>query len=77
MALYGGEWSASRPGRFTPRYPLDRRLGGPQDRSGLGNKSIKTHDITNTKGELHVLKFMQGPGEQQIDTLKTAEARAK
>jgi hypothetical protein len=37
--LDGGEWSASRPGRFTPRgkspwYPLDRRLGGPQTRSG-------------------------------------------
>jgi hypothetical protein len=33
----GGEGSASRPGRFTPgktRYPLYRRLGGPQDRSG-------------------------------------------
>jgi hypothetical protein len=34
----GGEWSASRPRRFTPggnrtRYPLDRRLGGPQNRS--------------------------------------------
>jgi hypothetical protein len=37
-ALVGGEWSDSRPGRFTPgkspRYPLDRRLGGPQNRSG-------------------------------------------
>jgi hypothetical protein len=35
----GGEWSASRPGLFTagenPRYPLDRRLDGPQNRSGL------------------------------------------
>jgi hypothetical protein len=35
----GGEWSASRFGVFTPRdtpsgYPLDRRLGGPQSRSG-------------------------------------------
>jgi hypothetical protein len=33
-----GEWSASRPDRFTPgeRAPvqLDRRLGGPQSRSG-------------------------------------------
>jgi hypothetical protein len=33
-ALGGGEWSASRPGRFAPgkktRYPLYRRLGGPQ-----------------------------------------------
>jgi hypothetical protein len=38
-ALNGGEWSASRPGRALPpgkdpRYPLDRRLGGPQSRSG-------------------------------------------
>jgi hypothetical protein len=38
-ALVAGECSASRPGRFTPgertpRYPLDRRLGGPQSRSG-------------------------------------------
>jgi hypothetical protein len=38
-ALDGGEWSASWPGRFTqpgetaPRYPLDRRLGGPHRRS--------------------------------------------
>jgi hypothetical protein len=36
--LDGGEWSASQPGRFTtggkiPRYPLDRRLVGPQSRS--------------------------------------------
>jgi hypothetical protein len=34
-----GEWSASRPGRALPpgkgpRYPLYRRLGGPQSRSG-------------------------------------------
>jgi hypothetical protein len=33
------DWSASRPGRFTrgwkgPRYPLDRRLGEPHNRSG-------------------------------------------
>jgi hypothetical protein len=37
-ALAGGEWSASRLGRFTPgkspHYPLDRRLGEPQSRSG-------------------------------------------
>jgi hypothetical protein len=39
--LERGEWSASRPGRALfpgkgPRYPLDRRLGGP--RSSLGTK---------------------------------------
>jgi hypothetical protein len=38
-ALDGGEWSASHPGCALPpgkepRYPLDRRLGGPQSRSG-------------------------------------------
>jgi hypothetical protein len=42
-ALDGGEWSASRPGRFTPQgkslsYPFDRRLGGPQSRSGRGGE---------------------------------------
>jgi hypothetical protein len=34
LALDGGEWSASCPGRFTlgkeSQYPLDRRLDGPQ-----------------------------------------------
>jgi hypothetical protein len=33
-----GEWSISRPGRFTPGkeplYPFNRRLRGPQSRSG-------------------------------------------
>jgi hypothetical protein len=37
-ALEGGEWSAARPGRSLPpgktRYPLYRRLGGLQGRSG-------------------------------------------
>jgi hypothetical protein len=38
-ALDGGEWATSRLGRALsrgkdPRYPLYRRLGGPQSRSG-------------------------------------------
>jgi hypothetical protein len=41
-ALEGGEWSAARPGRTLPpgktRYPLSRRLGGPQGRSGQVRK---------------------------------------
>ena len=41
-ALEGDEGSASRPGRSLPpgktRYPLYRRLGGPQDRSGQVRK---------------------------------------
>jgi hypothetical protein len=40
-ALDGGEWSVSRPGRALPQgkdppYPLHRRLGGSQSRSGHG-----------------------------------------
>jgi hypothetical protein len=40
-ALDEGEWSASRPSRFTPKetapqYSLERRLGGPQSQSGRG-----------------------------------------
>ena len=41
-ALEGGEKSASRPDRSLPpektRYPLYRRLGGPQGRSGQARK---------------------------------------
>ena len=49
-ALEGGEGSASRPGRFLPpgktRYPLYRRLGGPQGRSGqvLASTGIRSLD---------------------------------
>jgi len=43
-ALYGGEWSASRRGRFTPScYPLYRWLGGPQSRSGRGDEEKNSH----------------------------------
>ena len=41
-ALDGGGWSAVRPGRFNHgkeiRYPLYRRLGWTQDRSGRVRK---------------------------------------
>jgi hypothetical protein len=43
--LAGDEWLVSRSVRFTtgeraPRYPLDRRLGGPQSRSGGREEKI-------------------------------------
>jgi hypothetical protein len=49
-ALDGGEWTASRPGRFTPRenspwYPLDRRLGGTQSRSGRGGEENNSQPL--------------------------------
>jgi hypothetical protein len=42
------KWSASRHGRFTSgnrtsRYPLGRRLGGPQSRSGREGKEKEYH----------------------------------
>jgi hypothetical protein len=53
-ALFGSEWPASRRGRFTPRgnrhgYPLNRRLGGPQNRSRWrGKEKILDHTGTRT-----------------------------
>jgi len=35
-------WPPYRRGK-SPRYPFDRRLGGPQSRSGLGGKEKKSH----------------------------------
>jgi len=44
--LEGGEWSAARPGRTLPpgktRYPLYRRPGGPQGRSGRAENLVPT-----------------------------------
>jgi len=49
LLLYGrgtrrGEWPAARLGRNLPpgktRYPLYRRLGGPQDRSGWAENLV-------------------------------------
>jgi hypothetical protein len=53
--LVGGEWSASRPGRFTPRYPLDRRLGGPHNLSGRHGKE-KILDPTGTRTPTSVVQ---------------------
>ena len=45
-ALEGGEWSAARSGRTLhpgkTRYPLYRRLGGPQGRSGRAENLVPT-----------------------------------
>jgi len=45
-ALEGGEWSAARPGRTLPpgktQYPFNRRLGGPQGRSGRVENLVPT-----------------------------------
>jgi hypothetical protein len=53
LGIVGGEWSASHPGRFTPRgkrprYQLDNRLSGPQSRTGRYEK-VKILDPTGTR----------------------------
>jgi hypothetical protein len=53
-ALDGGEWSASRPGRFIPSerapwYQLDRRLGGPQSPSGRGGGEKNAQPLPELK----------------------------
>jgi hypothetical protein len=66
----GDEWSASRPGLFIPqrdrpRYPLDRRLDGPQSRSrrcgaeknlapaGIRNPAVQPVAIPTELSRLH------------------------
>jgi len=45
-ALEGSEWLAARPGRTLPlgktQYPIYRRLGGPQGRSGRAENLVPT-----------------------------------
>jgi hypothetical protein len=48
--LDGGEWSASRRGRFTPQgkspwCPLDGRLGGPQSLCGRGGEEKNSQPL--------------------------------
>jgi len=51
-ALEGGEWSAARHGRTLPpgktRYPLYRRLGGPQGWSGRAENLVPTEIRSRT-----------------------------
>ena len=65
-ALEGGERSASRPGRSLPpgksRYPLYRRLGGPQGRSGQVRKishttGIRSPDLPARSQSLYWLRY--------------------
>ena len=65
VALEGGEWSAARPGRTLPpgktRYPLYRRLGGSQGRSGqvenLAHTGIRSLDRPDRSQSLYRLSY--------------------
>jgi len=52
--LAGGVWSASIPaslsrGERAPRYPFDKKLGGPPSRSERGGEEKKVHAPTGNR----------------------------
>jgi hypothetical protein len=62
LALDGSGWSMSRPGFFSSRNPLCRRLGGPQGRSGRVRKispptGIRSPDHTVRSKSLYRLRL--------------------
>jgi hypothetical protein len=68
-----GEGSASRPGRFLPpgktRHTLNRRLGGPQGRSGQVRKispptAIRSPDRPTRSQSLYRLRYPAHRGSQ-------------
>ena len=74
-ALYGSGWSTPRPGRFTPgketRYPLYRRMGGPQGRSARLRKistptGLRSPDRSVLSESLYRLSY---PGPRIITRL--------
>jgi hypothetical protein len=61
-ALAGGQWSASRPGRFTPgeRGPSTHWIGGWVDsRAGLETNVMSWLNVSNRQGTVHMftIKF--------------------
>jgi hypothetical protein len=82
-ALVGGEWSASRPGRFTPEersplHPFDRRLAWAQNLSGrcgeeknLAPTGTRTPPPRPSSHSLHRLSY---PGSS-IVTISTLRSR--
>jgi hypothetical protein len=76
-ALERGEGSASRPGRTLPlgktRYPLYRRLGGPQDRSGQVRKISPPpgFDPPTVKSVTQLLYQLSNPAHHYITRLES------
>jgi len=74
-ALEGGEGSASRPGCSLPpgktRYPLYRRLGGPQGRSGQVRKSstLPGFDLRTVQAPSNSLYRLSNPVPITLYTL--------
>jgi hypothetical protein len=68
-ALVESEWSASRSSRFAPWFPLDRKLGGPQSRSGRRGEEIildPTGARTPENAENCMMSFIIGASHQML-----------
>ena len=67
-ALDGGGWSTPRPCRFIPgketRYPLYRRLCGPQGRSGRVRKISPSPGFDPSPASSRSLYWLRYPGPQ-------------
>jgi len=75
-AVERGEWSAARPGRTLPpgkpRYPLYRRLGGPQGRSGRAENLVATGIRSRTVQPVAQSVYRQSyPAHTYTHTYKT------
>ena len=79
-ALEGSEWSAARPGCILhprkTRYPLYRRLGGPQGRSGRAENLVATGIRSRTVQPVasHYTDWATGPTLPWLGTWKRAYA---
>jgi hypothetical protein len=65
-AIVGGEWSASRRGRFIPReippppYLMDRMMGGPQNRFGRRGEEEISKPLQDSNSDPLVFKSVAG-----------------
>ena len=70
-----GGWSMPRPGCFTPgketRYPLYRRLGGPQGRSGPVRKISPHRDCPARRQSLYRLRYPAMAGSTKFKSQPT------
>jgi hypothetical protein len=78
-ALDADRWSVSRFGRFSHRYPLDKRLGGPQSRSERSGREKNVLLLSGIKPRQSTRRFVATPTQllralfMERNTQKTGE----
>jgi hypothetical protein len=74
-ALDGGEWSVSGPQGKIPWYPLDRKLGGPQSRSGRCGEEKNSQPLTGP--ELPIIQLVAQRYTTELSQLQLQETSRK